>query len=263
MIVRHARADYLDRLPSDNSTAKPKPIKAKLIGERTCSALGITSCANTPVLELCRALIKAGHDPNKPFEAYRGRVLALTVASIAQGAGLEINGHGTGFRPFREGGAASPVRKPAEVDPKSAGRLIAVGIPIFGISTSCRRPQMRPSTGRPAPYSMVGSEAKPAIGPASKSLSVLPRPTRARSTKTKNECGACHDPQRPAARPPSPQAQSVEHPGRPGDRCHAGRASIATRIPLRSPALAVDERVRNTPRSRPHSNPALKRCWRR
>jgi hypothetical protein len=88
----------LYRLPGDNSTVKPNPIKAKLIGERTCSALGITSCANTPVLELCRALVKAGHDPDRPLEAYRGKVLALTVASIAQGAGLEVNGHGTGAK---------------------------------------------------------------------------------------------------------------------------------------------------------------------
>jgi hypothetical protein len=108
----------LYRLPSDNSTVKPKPIKAKLIGSRTCSAAGLTSCANQPVFELCRMLVEAGHDPDRPLEAYRGKILALVVASIGYGAHLTINSKGTRFCWLQEVRTASLVQKSAKVDPK-------------------------------------------------------------------------------------------------------------------------------------------------
>jgi hypothetical protein len=65
---------------------------------------------------MCRKLVAAGIDPNLRLECYRGTTLALTVAGIGQGAGLEINGHGTGFRARAEGGAASLVPKTTEVE---------------------------------------------------------------------------------------------------------------------------------------------------
>jgi hypothetical protein len=104
------------RFPGDNSTVKP--IKAKLIGDRTCSAAGLTSCANEPVFELCRMLVEAGHDPDQPLEAYRGKMLAIIVASIGYGARLTVNSRGTGFIALQYVRTASPVRKSAEVDPK-------------------------------------------------------------------------------------------------------------------------------------------------
>ena len=66
--------------------------------------------------EVTAAYIAAGIDPATPLECNRGTTLAITVASIGQGAGLEINGHGTGFRPISEGGAASLVPKSNEVE---------------------------------------------------------------------------------------------------------------------------------------------------
>jgi hypothetical protein len=91
-------------------------IRAELIGSDLCAAAGYVARGTTPILALCRKLVAAGVNPALPLECYRGRVLAITVASIGQGAGLEINGHGTGFRPLREGGAASLVRKSDEVE---------------------------------------------------------------------------------------------------------------------------------------------------
>ena len=91
-------------------------LRAELIGSDRCIATGIDVQAASPVLTMCRRLLEAGFDPALSLECYRNDVLALTVASIGHGAGLEINGHGTGFRPFREGGTASLVPKSNEVE---------------------------------------------------------------------------------------------------------------------------------------------------
>jgi hypothetical protein len=63
---------------------------AELFGSDCCSALGITARGNAPVLALCRALIKAGQDPDRPLLAYRGDMLCLRVRSIGEGAQLTI-----------------------------------------------------------------------------------------------------------------------------------------------------------------------------
>jgi hypothetical protein len=44
-------------------------IRAELVGGEQASALGITVNQYSPVIGLCRALIKAGHDPATPLEA--------------------------------------------------------------------------------------------------------------------------------------------------------------------------------------------------
>lgn len=82
-------------------------IVAELIGSDSCAAVGLTATSNAPILALCRLLIRVGYDPAFPLECYRGDVLAVVVASIAEGAALEINGAGTGFRPVRETDAGS------------------------------------------------------------------------------------------------------------------------------------------------------------
>src|SRR5690349_20694255 len=51
------------------ATTKIKPpqvVRSELIGSDTCTALDITSRSSTPVLEMCRRLIKAGCDPHRP-----------------------------------------------------------------------------------------------------------------------------------------------------------------------------------------------------
>lgn len=94
------------------------PILAELFGSNVCTAAGLTSRGATPILNLCRRLVAAGHDPNSPVECYRGDVLALTVITIGQGAALELNGHGTAFVAFRGRRAASPVRSQAPAGPR-------------------------------------------------------------------------------------------------------------------------------------------------
>jgi hypothetical protein len=61
-------------------------ICAELVGSERCTALGITARSTAPVLALCRALIEAGQDPDRPLRAYRGDVLCLRVHSIGKGA---------------------------------------------------------------------------------------------------------------------------------------------------------------------------------
>ena len=97
--------------PEDNpSQALQQAIRADLIGSDICAALGLTVESSTPVLKICRQLITVGHDPATPLNAYRGDVLCLRIRSISEGAGLEVNGEGTGFRPFHKPGIASLVR---------------------------------------------------------------------------------------------------------------------------------------------------------
>lgn len=99
----------------DEQTSKPQQsvtqaVSAEITGDDTCTALGMTVRAAAPVLTMCRKLLAAGYDPTLRLECYRGHVLALTVASIGQAARLEVNGDGTGFRPYRRPDAAPPVR---------------------------------------------------------------------------------------------------------------------------------------------------------
>jgi len=97
-------------------SSKPKSpslqtIRAELAGASICIARGIAVEANAPVLELCRKLLAAGIDPGSRLDVYRGNVLCLRVRAIGEGARLEIDGHGAGFRPVGGGGTASPVRQ--------------------------------------------------------------------------------------------------------------------------------------------------------
>jgi hypothetical protein len=99
--------------PSCNSS----PIRAELSGSNTCTALGITAQSAAPVLALCRQLIRAGHDPATPLEAYRGDTLALRIKSIGQAARLKIgqSGSGTPIFAYADGAdTAPPVRQNRE-----------------------------------------------------------------------------------------------------------------------------------------------------
>jgi hypothetical protein len=58
-------------------------------------------------MAFCRKLVTAGHDPERPLQAYRGNVLALRVRSIGEGAQLAIAGDGVGFRRRKDLTAAS------------------------------------------------------------------------------------------------------------------------------------------------------------
>jgi hypothetical protein len=65
-------------------------LRAELIGEDTCTALGLTAHGSVPVLALCRVLVGCGYDPASTLEAYRGKTLCLTARSIGEAAGLVV-----------------------------------------------------------------------------------------------------------------------------------------------------------------------------
>jgi hypothetical protein len=108
----------LDHLPRQAAIRVELRIRAELYGSDKCSTLGIAVRAYAPVLELCRQLVAAGHNPASRLEAYRLDVLCLTVRSIGEAADLEINGRGTGLKRRRAAvGAASPV---APIGPRAS-----------------------------------------------------------------------------------------------------------------------------------------------
>jgi hypothetical protein len=103
---RDVRLGRLNDTEANSSALKTQVIRAELIGSHACRALGITvSGRNAPVLALCRALIKAGHDPDTALEAYRGDTLCLRVRSLGKGAKLTVrestNDGRPRFAPYR------------------------------------------------------------------------------------------------------------------------------------------------------------------
>jgi hypothetical protein len=86
-------------------------IAAELRGDDVCVAFGVVARSSTPVLNLCRQLVAAGHDPTQPLEAWRDDTLCLRVRSIGEAAAFEIDSHGRGFRPLHNGGWARPMRQ--------------------------------------------------------------------------------------------------------------------------------------------------------
>lgn len=83
-------------------------IRAEIVGSNTAVAEGLTAKGRTPVLKLCRDLIAAGFDPASRLEAYRGQTLCLVIASLAKGAGLDVDEGRVRFRKYAETGVASP-----------------------------------------------------------------------------------------------------------------------------------------------------------
>jgi len=70
--------------------AAVETVHATLSGDTAATALGVTGRGGAPVLDLCRKLVAAGHDPRLPLHAYRGDVLCLCVCSIGEAATLRV-----------------------------------------------------------------------------------------------------------------------------------------------------------------------------
>jgi hypothetical protein len=87
-------------------------IRAELQGDGIVAVVDgvrIFATGHAPALELCRALIDMGLDSDRPLEVFRGKVLVITVRSIASGAQLRVVDRGSG--PAFE--RAPPTRIPA------------------------------------------------------------------------------------------------------------------------------------------------------
>lgn len=112
-----------------NPTHITKPnIRAMLVGDSRCEALGIVGAGATPVLNLCRQLLAQGVDPDTAVEVYRKGILALRLRSIAEAARLIVKTAGNGTPIFaldasQEGAAALPVCPRSEFDPTEGERL--------------------------------------------------------------------------------------------------------------------------------------------
>jgi hypothetical protein len=85
--------------------AEPQtPIVCHIIGSDRCASGGLVVKHKAPVLAMCRKLIEAGYDPERPLEAYRGETLCLKIRTIAEGARLTVEEGPNGPRlvPFRK-----------------------------------------------------------------------------------------------------------------------------------------------------------------
>jgi len=98
------------------------PIRAELTGSATASALGISARSNSPILTLCRLLIRAGHNPSARLEAHRGSTLCLRVCSIGEGARLTVKEPNGGRAHFAKWTAfpSSPVASRAQEKERGA-----------------------------------------------------------------------------------------------------------------------------------------------
>ena len=143
------------------------PIRAMLIGSDRCSAEGISARGHAAVLDLCRELIEAGHDPERALHAYRSGVLALAVRSLGEAAELTVadDRHGTPRlrrRQERPQGyvAGSPVAENAngrEVPPTAA----AANTTTTGMATAAGMPT--PATSGTATTATSGMAATAAF----------------------------------------------------------------------------------------------------
>jgi hypothetical protein len=105
--------DQLGGTVNFTATLNRKPfqaIRAELVSSTQCAAEGITANSSSAVLELCRVLLAAGHDPDRPLQAWRGDALCLRIRSISGAARLRVAAHGTGFQCLPECTAAPPTR---------------------------------------------------------------------------------------------------------------------------------------------------------
>jgi hypothetical protein len=85
------------------------PIHAQISSDTIATSCGIAVHIGSPVLALCRELVRQGCNPATPMQAFRGDTLCLTIRSIGEAAGLQVSGEGTGFRPATQPGSAPPV----------------------------------------------------------------------------------------------------------------------------------------------------------
>jgi hypothetical protein len=115
---RSGKAVMDARTPYNEIPLRGNTIAARLLGDDTAVADGVTVRSSSPVLVLCRKLVEAGHDPQSPLMAWRGRVLCLRVRSIGEAVGLRVNGAGTGFVPLREPTAGPPISANGNSDPE-------------------------------------------------------------------------------------------------------------------------------------------------
>src|SRR5215813_13950707 len=108
----------MSRPIAEGSTPKRRlrPILAQLIKSDRCSTEGLEVRGNAPALAMCRKLIEAGYDPDRPLLCFRGETLAMKISSIAYGARYSVSepstGSGVRLVPYSNGPQKSRVASP-------------------------------------------------------------------------------------------------------------------------------------------------------
>lgn len=105
------KIEAISSLPNRQPCVQADPVRAELLGSDTCRAESYTARGHVPVLAICRTLIAAGVDPERPLHAYRGATLCLIVPGIGAGGALTVKSSGNGspiFAPLR-GATAPPI----------------------------------------------------------------------------------------------------------------------------------------------------------
>ena len=107
---------------------RPAIVRAELSGSETARAEGVTAQGPAPALKLCRLLIAADFDPDRPLHAFRGEMLCLVVRTIGEGSRLTVDESRTAFAPWKAfcRVAVSPSIAPFE---PAASRTPAGGAP--------------------------------------------------------------------------------------------------------------------------------------
>jgi hypothetical protein len=79
-------------------------IIASVEGSDLCRAEGYTVKDHSPVLAMCRTLVEAGLDPQRPLLAFRRDVLAMRIKTIELGAHFSVVENQKRFRAAKAGG---------------------------------------------------------------------------------------------------------------------------------------------------------------
>jgi hypothetical protein len=124
-----------------------KPIKGEFSKSNICTAEGLEVKANAPALPMCRKLLQAGFDPERPLHCYRGETLAIKISSIRYGAKYSVSepstGSGVRLVPYSEGprkcGETAPIEFPDAAEdclqnppthPRGPPRLCPKAVPV-------------------------------------------------------------------------------------------------------------------------------------
>jgi hypothetical protein len=116
-------------MPDTNRT----PVVCRIFGSDHCEVDDLVVRHSAPVLAMCRALIDADYDPERPIEAYRGDVLSLRVSSIGYGAKFTIEESRSGGAPVLRrykafpGRAVAPPMRPTYSPSTGGGRVMSYG----------------------------------------------------------------------------------------------------------------------------------------
>ena len=103
-------------------SAPQAAIRAELIADDSCCALGMTVHGPAPVLALCRLLVEAGHDPATPLRFGAARSLAFESARSVRPPRFGLAPMVSDLKPSQNAQRPHPWRKPQYACGPAPGR---------------------------------------------------------------------------------------------------------------------------------------------